>query len=377
MRQKRTTLRRFIKNFPTKSLIIGNTFPSLKGLSYDEAFALYREPSRTYKVLSVKEDSIYYACKMESVSRHGNRFYKKSLVVDYLYINPTTIKINRKNPKFIRGFLELAKITWWRDLSMNVINYLEKPPILKSVLVKTIYNEETLYKAISKRIYGVNIRWRLMKEWLGYSGRMNISLIDLFTFTRNPEKGLERYMKEPFQMRTTLRDLLTMAVALNQIVDFTWSEQRILEEHQKQIELKLKREISSKSLEPVYKNVFDTPSNIVLLNTELDVFMEASKMHHCLYHSYWDRIVNHKYIAFHMTSPEECTFSIKNNVINKIPVFDQAHLVNNGCVSAETIRFIDTFITTNRENLEKMFEEGLEKLKLEDNTLEFVEELAF
>lgn len=360
MKQKRTTLRRFIKNFPTKSFVNGDKFPSLKGLSYEEAYALFREPSRMYKVLSVKEDSIYYACKTENVSRHGTRFFKQIFTIDYLYIDPTTVNVRRKNPKFVHEFLKLAGITWWVGLSENVINYFEKPSIFKSVLVKTIYNEETLYKAISRRVYGIDIGWRLMKEWLERSRGVGLSLVDLFAFTRNPEKGLRRYMKESYQMQNILQDLLKMAVALNQVVDFTWSEQRVRAEHQRQIEIKTSKELSSKTKDPIYK-CFETPENISILNTEYDVFLEGANMHHCLYTCYWNSIERHKMIAFHMTSPEECTFSIRKSTVTSDPTFDQIHLKYNGIVQSQTYDYAFRFMEEHKSQLKEMFEQPVPK----------------
>ena len=78
MKQKRTTLKKFIKDFPLKSFKEENvTFPDLKTLSYNELYELSSRGGNHYTVLSAKEDSIYYAVKSSSIQRSGKRFYKQ------------------------------------------------------------------------------------------------------------------------------------------------------------------------------------------------------------------------------------------------------------------------------------------------------------
>lgn len=357
MKQKRTTLRSFIKNFPVESFKKEERpLPDLKELSYDKLYEL-SGPSFPCEVLSVKDESIYYALKGVSVSRVGKKFFKSVHLVEYLYISPTEVNIDRCKYVHISKFLELAGIDWFKDIPERIrSNYFRSASILKSILVKTIYNEETFYKAIAKRIFHIDISWRVLKRYC--ESKNYLSLIDLFAFSVKPERGLIRFLDSSYTLQNELRDLLHMAVQLGQTIDFTWSETRIKEEHQKQIEIKQAAEIATKSIKLIYEG-FDLPEHIRLLNTELDVFMESTTMHHCLYSCYWNKIKSHRFIAFHMTAPEDCTFSVI--LKDKIPILEQCHLKYNSTVAKETKELILKFIEDHNFELIKMFDQKTEE----------------
>jgi hypothetical protein len=332
MKQKRTTLKKFIKDFPVKPFKEENvTFPDLKTLSYKDLYELSERGGNHYKILSVKEDSIYYAIKSSYIKRTGKRFYKQHQIWGYLYISPTEINI-KHGVDIVIQFLQLLGFNWIEAIPNKIRQqYFKYPSIFKSILIRSIYNEETFYRAIARRIYHIDISWRQMRDYLKLEDYRKISLIDLRDFTKNYNRGLTRFLEADNTLKNLLRDLLANAVKLNQIVDFNWSESRIQGEHQKQIRELNKQEITTKSSEPIYEP-FDLPDNIHLLNTELDVFMEGYTMHHCLYSNYWRLIKERSFIAFHMTYPEDCTFSIRRNWTGDGIIFDQASCVYNACV---------------------------------------------
>ena len=353
MKQKRTTIRSFIKNFPVKSFQTEiEPFPNLKTTPYTELYSLC-STSRCYTVLSVKDESIYYAKKYIYIRRFGKNFYKENATGGYLYINPKEFNIKTLHESDIREFLKLAGIDWFKDIpASEITRYFTYPSILKSILIKSIYNEETFYKAIAKRVYRIDISWRLMREFCAYPFP-NINLKDIFTFCMHPEQSLSTYMHGSGDFKRELEDLLRMAVQLNQTIDFTWSKNRIRQEHQKQIEAIQAKEVASKSTKQIY-NAFRTPSNIKLLNTELDVFVEGQIMHHCLYHCYWERIKAHNFVAFHMTEPEDCTFSVI--LKEKVPVLEQCHLKYNYPISSKTKLLIESFINDHSNELKGLLD---------------------
>ena len=88
------------------------------------------------------------------------------------------------------------------------------------------------------------------------------------------------------------------------------------------------------------------------LNTEKEVFLEGTNMHHCLYNCYWNRIKSKDYIAFHMSVPEDCTFSFK--VLNDKVVLDQAFLAYDKQISDITKTAIVDFQNRNEADLYKL-----------------------
>ena len=90
-----------------------------------------------------------------------------------------------------------------------------------------------------------------------------------------------------------------------------------------------------------------------LLNTEKDIFIEGSTMHHCLYTCYYDKIKNHNYIAFHLDFPEECTLGICT--YNEEICLNQIYKKYDQPVSNETRQYALDFIKTHQEDLKKLF----------------------
>ena len=189
--------------------------------------------------------------------------------------------------------------------------------------------------------------------FIGYcEHHWSISLFDIRDFTKNPEESIKIYLASG--QKDIYSNLLTYAVQLGQVVDFSWSERRIREEHQKQISKCREKEISNKKNDPIYETVLET-KNIKLLNTEKDVFLEGETMSHCLYNCYFDRIKSKNYIAFHMFTPEDCTFSVRFE--QDTPILDQIYLKHDFNVKPETKQIAIDFIKENESILMKMHKE--------------------
>lgn len=345
-----TTFKKFLKDFPTKGFIKSDNDVDLSKMTYDQKLkACYVRFDK--KVLKVTESYIYYAEIGWIVQRLGKAFFKKECSKDYIYVGLDGITINdRNNNKFILTFLSICGITWVTDLPNNVIHFLRKKSILKSVLIKTIYNQETFYKAIGKRMFKLNnVGWRTIREYL--TSNCFISIFDLNDFTKNAETSIKVFVEASASKRTLLSDLLNCAVQLNEVIDFSWSDNRIQEEHTRQNRLLIEREIISKSDSNIFEE-FPTPSNIKLLNTERDIFFEGKNMHHCLYSCYYKKIKNKEYIAFHMTYPEDCTFSFKFNLGNNL-YLDQIFLKYDKPVKPDTRQVAIDFLNKYYEEIEK------------------------
>ena len=149
--------------------------------------------------------------------------------------------------------------------------------------------------------------------------------------------------------------MLDCAVKLNEIVDFTWSAKRINLEHLRQIRLLKQQEISEKSNEPIYEHTIGSDT-IKQLNTEIDVYMEGMSMNHCLYTYYYNRIASKKYIAFHMTSPEDCTFGLIKSIVGNDIYLDQIFLSHDRAVQLETRKVAEQFLQQHKDELLQMFE---------------------
>lgn len=355
------SLKKFIETFPLESFcrVSGQIPDNFKELSYEEKYKLlYTFPmSNTREVLSVEDGHIYYGKYTYGLERKGKNIYcSKAKLSGSIWIESNSIRIGDRD-KFgmVSSFLAfINKSTLFRDVPTNVMNmYFAKPSVFRAVLTNRIYNEETLYKFIGKRVLGLkDVGWRTVKTYCTHS--FGVSIFDLRDFTKNVSDSIEVLSKT--QDLSLYTDLVRSAIKLNQVVDLTWSLKRIEEEHQKQTELLMRNEIASKEKVPIYEHVFGN-KDIKMLNTEVDVFMEGFRMHHCLYTCYYNSIKDHNFIAFHMTYPEDCTFSVRFDRNSNRMHFDQIQCKYNKPVLAFTLKYVQDFINEHEEDFLKCFDE--------------------
>ena len=362
MKSNSITLRKFIETFPLKSFTkktnhIPNNFNELSySRKYSYAFDHVRD---VVTVLKVEKDFIFFGTKDVFVTRHGNRIY-----IDgdhefnaYVRITPTSIKVS-KNPSAVYELLHLLGFKLINDLVNWPKQMMSKPSILRAILTKRIYNQESFYKAVGCKIFGLKqIPWRMIRDFLT-DRYIGFSLIDLKYFTRNVVDSLNviNQKKNSYNSLNIYRDLLSYAIQLNEVVDFTWSDKRINFEHQRQIRKVQLAEIENKENVPIYDTIVED-ENIRQLNSELDVFREAQEMSHCLYRCYYNKIKDKKYIAWHMSYPESCTFSIRSADNNDKFTFDQIYAHHDTLVQPETQRLAKEFVNNHKEDIIKALSE--------------------
>lgn len=357
--KKRTILRKFIENFPVENFRDNPLKDvNLKELSWNQLITLSELPHNFGHVLSIKDGHLYYAEVEHFIRRCGNKFFKQSNITNYVYISPKEINIHCRTD-LICSLLKLANINWIKDVNFGIWHLLNKS-ILKSVLINSIYNQETFYKAIAKRVHHVDVSWKTMRAYTADQG-YSISVADLRCFTVNVENSIKRWVEADFGLKQLLKDLLRSAVKLNQKVDFNWSIKRIEQEHTKQTNLLMQKELSKKDKTDIYINKLSYNPNIKLLNTELDIFLEGTNMHHCVYTNYYKNIRDHDYIVLHMTYPEDCTIGIGLDQ-NYKPFLQQIYLKYDKAVQPETRKIAEKYISDNSENLFDMFNQDCSKV---------------
>ncbi len=321
------TLPQAVKLFPVswKQEIIHQIPNDYYTLSYLEKFEVYN--SHLYNssyYLSNKDGRLFFGEKITTIQRLGKRFYPNVTWKNVIVIEKNKITVKQLDVNALKAFLSIIGIDIINNFDEYSKNYLLKKTVIADILRKKVYNEKTLYKCVLSKIYRIKeLNWKLYRSYL-HNG-CHLSLYDLKEFTKDVNKsvGVLVSLQNYNQKYTLLSDILNCAIKLNEVVDFTWSEKRLKEEHDRQIRLLNYKQISKKENTPVYDLDIDTPT-VKLLNTEKDVFIEGMSMNHCLYSCYWAQIKNKQYLAFHMTSPEDCTFSVK--IRNHQLVMDQIYL---------------------------------------------------
>ena len=354
MKQSTRTLPQAVKLFPEswKKELYNNIPADFYKLGYSEKIKYEGAANETY-FLTNKDNKLFFSKKLTVIKRSGRTFYPSISWSGVICIEGTKITINKVDLRDIKVFLSIIGLhRLVDDFSRCEQGYFFNKSVLADILRKKVYSEETFYRCVLSKIYKLkDFNWRLFKAYTNCSYTMSIP--DLIAFTRSLSDSLKVLVdissNSSWSKYQLLHDMLKSAVKLNQVIDFTWSDKRLKEEHDNQNRLINLKNISEKKTIPIYDYTINT-DNIKMLNTEKEVFLEGLNMHHCLYNCYWNDINNHKHIAFHMNAPENCTFSFKLND-NKDVILDQAFLAYNHAISSDTRSIITNFMKTYSEQI--------------------------
>lgn len=364
MKQKTITLPQAIKLFPQsyEKINFNNIPDNFYALSYKEKYANLGHTKIKY-ILSNKPDKLFFGKKVITVTRCGKQFYLKTTWTGVIIIEKSRIRLSNVQISDLKEFLsivELDKVV--EDLIDIEQKLVVNKIVIADILRRKIYGQETFYRCILNKVYRLKgFNWKLFKEYVCSSDHYyHISIYDLAVFTKDLQKSLsvliEVSKNKNNEKYILLVDMLRCAIKLDQIIDFGWSDKRLEDEHIKQNRILNYQAISEKQVTPIHQNPLNI-ENIKMLNTEQDVYLEGLNMHHCLYTCYWGRIKNGNYLAFHMNSPESCTFSFR--LANNDVILDQCYLAYDRPVSKETNKLIKTFLSLNQDRLKSLLEEEI------------------
>ena len=347
------TLKEFVASWPQGVTVIHNN---------------NGERSKSFSELTLEEkwqyaDNNWYLCNQLEVSRKGDNWY--------MYYR--TIEVKRRGSTFypksnlhmrmsiVNGKLSMKDLTWrhiyelhsryeWLDqiTSSRFGGTITNKTLLKEVLIGNITNPEAYYKWILKHTYRIDsIPWKLLRDYS--KSQMRVSVFDIMEATINPKLALEAYLRasdhSEWRFRNLLEDSILTALRLGEKINPQWSEKRLAAEHQRQIEMIQLRKIESMDNNPASHifDCFDFPEGVKWLNTEGDVFREASNMHHCLHSNYWRRIKEVSYVAFAVDRNGE-HFTLGCRFSGDLCMYDQAHTIYNGTISHANMEWINDFI---------------------------------
>lgn len=352
MKQSTRTLPQAIKLFPESwSKVCDRNIPdNFYNLSWEEKLNYVGRWNSTY-YCSNKNGKLFFGLRLKVIKRVGKKFYPEINWTNTIVVEGTKISVNKLSLSGLLTFLRIIGIDMTFITSSNQIaTYSLKSCVIADILRKKVYNEETLCRCILSKIYHLKgFDWKLFYKYTKCAN--NLSIYDLKDFTKDITKSMQVLVNLGAVYKPIYQDLLSSAVKLNEVVNFTWSKRRIKEEHQRQINELNRKQVDAKEQIPVFDIRLDEP-NIRMLNTEKEVFLEATTMHHCLYNCYWNSIKNKSYVAFHMFSPENCTFSFK--ILNDNVILDQAFLAYDQKISDLTREAIIDFQKRNETDLYKM-----------------------
>ncbi len=273
-----------------------------------------------------------------------------------------------------------------RQLPMT--DYLHGKTVLKAIFTGKVTNFDDLLKVYITSTYKLKVgspQYNDVKEEIKNRFHEPHEVIQMMNFSTSIKKAFQLMngdMSNKIEEKYIFWDLLKDAQMLDLKINPEWSLSRMKQEHEKNTERLMLLEEGTLDTAPIHKTdtVINDKIQGVLLNSEKEVFKEASLMHHCLYTHYFERIKNKRYIALSLKSPERCTVGIRYTEERGFEL-EQVHTIYNGCVSSDTHDLITEYIRKNQKRLNSLKPNKTDVLqparKQEQDAFEYAEDLPF
>ena len=302
-------------------------------------------------VIVVKPESFFLGCYSKRYSRGGNRIFAKEYCIGFVYVDSRRVNL-RSFPGCLFDtqlggiFLSLFGLEGFTQDAKNdflIDDVLLNKSVVGGIVKGSITNWADAWKKYCKISFKIKSDFGLVEEYFRkhYSecGRNWIGFSRLVTFTNNWQKAVKVLLKSPSNEEVCLySDLLEDAFLLNKKVDLSWSKKRCIQEHQRNIEEIMLAQESALSDEPIYDALVkdDTLTSegvtFKILNTERNVFREASFMHNCIHSHYFPEISRGKYLVLSTETEDEGKIDIGYRWDGEKFAFEQIHTIRNGHV---------------------------------------------
>jgi hypothetical protein len=307
-----------------------------------EGFIYYS--TNTFKVVKSTKSSYY----IKRVTRDGFTIDEKSKVK--FWFNKSIFQM-----PFINEVFKYFNFNW---LEVKLYSFITKG-IFEKMIAGKITNNTDVCKAYIKAMR-LNCSPSLFLQL--FTSDYTISKADFlrqcsvakdvnhfieYTMSTGKENSRDKYH--------ILSDMIKEAQILEKKIDFTWSLNRLKEEHKSWTEQIMQVEIDALDDE-VIPNVerFDryTPANFKLLKTQKEVFYEGKMMKHCVYTAYWNNIKNNKYLAYHIElNAEEATLGVY--IDSDCIRYNQCYSRYNGSISSKMTVLVNQFIDKLNEQVKR------------------------
>lgn len=318
--------------------------------------------------VSKKGSKWYMYHRTVEVKRRGLQFYPKSSVKMKMSIVDGKMTVHDVMWRHIYDLH--SRYEWISQItSTRFGGTITNKTLLKEVLLGNITNSESFYKWIIKHSYkGADIPWKIFRDYA--SSGMRLTIFDLTDATTHPAEALTRWLElekeNKWQERNLLEDTIKAALKLKEKINPQWSLKRMHAEHQRQNDAINIRKIEALGNEPITHLLdgYDFPEGVKLLNTEREVYLEASYMKHCLHSCYYERMKKGRYIAFSIIiGGERVTLGCSLSSSGCYLQYDQCHSRYNGSSSDPMREFVHKLIKSLNQHVADV--KGIEPLDLD------------
>lgn len=345
----------------------------------EKLHCLYRRDTRRPASSFSREEAVRNRPLAECVSIYGSKehwtafsdvyiltclgprvFWKKVRTVNTTYKNG---KLYGTVDPFRNQLIEIFNFNWLstNDWTLRLLS--NKKDLWKDILSDKITNPEMLCKTISKRYFKGAYSYRTLRKMaeMGCTGR--VSLWDLYYHSTNPEEALKLII-DPNIDSFIIEDTIQYCKILNTKFNPLWSTRRIIEEHQKQIEV-----LNAQKIEGFSNELLTAPyssDGLSLILDERTCFAEGCRMHNCVHSCYWNQIKSGLYLIAKGTVNEEyIDLGMAVDPESGSIVFNQAHTVYNGNISIPVKGFCEGWIRLRQNELKQVVKEIKSNKKLD------------
>jgi len=351
----------------------------LKNITYQNTIS-----GRTFCEASIckKDDHIYYSCNnFKVVKSTKSSYYIKRCSKDGFTINPKgkiSIWYNKSifQIPYINEVFKYFNFNW---LSPYLGLFITKG-IFEKMVAGKITNNLDVSKAYLKAMR-INASPSLFLKLFLTSTVSKQDFLRQASVAKDVNHLIE-YLLSPreYPKGNIIDDMIREAQILERKIDFTWSVNRLKEEHKAWTQEIMQVEIDGlddKVISSVERFAKYTPEGFKLLRTQKEIFYEGKTMRHCLYTAYWSSIKQNNYIAYHVTlGDEDATLGI--HVDKDGITYNQCYGRYNQPTSNELLILVKEFVDNLNEQVKR---DQLLKIPVEEytstDTKTIVNELPF
>lgn len=290
------------------------------------------EDFETFKSLSEKDKRIYYLID-------GKCLPMKEEVKIYRKEKNIVVAVRTVEWKFARNkFFPLSKCSIVATVTPKRIfsdNITRAGQYLAKYLGFTI--EIPINKTLFRQI--LNNGYEVFQEYVKEKAK-EVFLPGPITDIKIFVEGDVKEFSERIKTNLELRDLYKQAVALDRRIKMSWSDRKIHDLHMKWTEEIHKIKNRNCSTKAIWENIIPLPERVELLNSEMRIAEEGSKMHHCIFTNYGASLTGHYKIAFHAHD-----FTVMFDIRPDRCQFNQAYKAWNKHLDEEEMKYARSLVT--------------------------------
>lgn len=301
------------------------------------------------------ENGEYFSVSQGVVKKFGNKYSLK-------YTCKTGLSFKNGKVEFWWGsninyddhLYDLFKVKKWNFIEPQFYSFVTKT-ILEKLFKGKITNTKQMLREYLKSVRikcSVDFLYKAVKTQndMFYERKLTKQLFYKHAvMAKNVDHFLIRWINKELKTIPYLYDLMEQFEILELKIDYKWSNKRFLNEHQKATETLMMYEIKTiKDIKINYPKIY-LPDNIKILNTKKLVFIEGTKMHHCIYTNYWWNILRGTYVGFNVQyNNVMATLGCRLNTATGLLEFDQLYGIRNSQVSEDFKKYCLKFVELNK-----------------------------